>query len=100
MTIEYNEVYNTTWWTSSASSAIVYAESIALDGDNGSEIKMIMRGNMVYNNWNRIPFYVTQLPDNAGGPGGDYGTASQDYILDGQGLYVTRSDPICRNIFI
>ena len=93
MTIEYNEVYNTTWWTSSASSAIVYAESIALDGDNGSDIKMIMRGNVVYNNWNRIPFYVTQLPDNAGGPGGDYGTASQDYILDGQGLYVTRSDP-------
>ncbi len=100
MTIEYNEVYNTTWWTSSASSAIVYAESIALDGDNGSEIKMIMRGNVVYNNWNRIPFYVTQLPDNAGGPGGDYGTASQDYILDGQGLYVTRSDPSYAGTFL
>jgi poly(3-hydroxybutyrate) depolymerase len=100
MTIEYNEVYNTTWWTSSASSAIVYAESIALDGDNGSDIKMIMRGNVVYNNWNRIPFYVTQLPDNAGGPGGDYGTASQDYILDGQGLYVTRSDPSYAGTFL
>ncbi len=100
MTIEYNEVYNTTWWTSSASSAIVYAESIALEGDNGSEIKMIMRGNVVYNNWNRIPFYVTQLPDNAGGPGGDYGTASQDYILDGQGLYVTRSDPSYAGTFL
>jgi parallel beta-helix repeat protein len=100
MTIEYNEVYNTTWWTSSASSAIVYAESIALEGDNGSEVKMIMRGNVVYNNWNRIPFYVTQLPDNAGGPGGDYGTASQDYILDGQGLYVTRSDPSYAGTFL
>lgn len=93
MVIEYNEVYNATWWTSSASSAIVYAESIALSGDNGTEVKMIMRGNVVYNNWNRIPFYTAQLPDNAGGPGGDYGTAAQNYILDGQGLYVTRSDP-------
>ncbi|MBT5922816.1 MAG: hypothetical protein HOH29_03700 [Cellvibrionales bacterium] len=92
-TIEYNEVYNTTWWTTSASSAIVYAETISAAGDNGTEIKMIMRGNVVYNSWNRIPFYVTQLPDNANGPGGNYGTASQNNILDGQGLYVTRSDP-------
>jgi len=91
--IENNTVYNTTWWTSSASSAVVYAESISLEGDNGSDIKMIMRGNIVYNNWNRIPFYVTQLPDNNGNVGGNYGTASQNYILDGQGLYVTRSDP-------
>ena len=29
ITIEYNEVYNTTWWTSSASSAVVYAQTIA-----------------------------------------------------------------------
>ena len=93
ITIENNTVYNTTWWTSSASSAVVYAESISAEGDNGSEVKMIMRGNIVYNNWNRIPFYVTQLPDNNGNVGGNYGTASQNYILDGQGLYVTRSDP-------
>tara|TARA_B110000091_G_scaffold202976_1_gene235987 strand:- start:27 stop:2258 length:2232 start_codon:yes stop_codon:yes gene_type:complete len=93
ITIENNTVYNTTWWTSSASSAIVYAESISAEGDNGSEVKMIMRANIVYNNWNRIPFYVTQLPDNNGNVGGNYGTASQNYILDGQGLYVTRSDP-------
>ena len=58
ITIEYNEVYNATWWTSSASSAIVYAETIAIDGDNTTAIKMIMRGNVVYNNWNRIPFFV------------------------------------------
>ena len=93
ITIENNTVYNTTWWTSSASSAVVYAESISSEGDNGSDIKMIMRGNIIYNNWNRIPFYVTQLPDNNGNVGGNYGTASQNYILDGQGLYVTRSDP-------
>ena len=100
ITIENNTVYNTTWWTSSASSAVVYAESISAEGDNASEIKMIMRGNIVYNNWNRIPFYVTQLPDNNGNVGGNYGTASQNYILDGQGLYVTRSDPGYTGIFL
>jgi len=100
ITIENNTVYNTTWWTSSASSAVVYAESISSEGDNGTDIKMIMRGNIIYNNWNRIPFYVTQLPDNNGNVGGNYGTASQDYILDGQGLYVTRSDPDYAGIFL
>tara|TARA_B100000767_G_scaffold69399_1_gene66066 strand:- start:5744 stop:8002 length:2259 start_codon:yes stop_codon:yes gene_type:complete len=92
ITIEYNEVYNATWWTSSASSAIVYAETIATDGDNSTAIKMIMRGNVVYNNWNRIPFFVTQLPDNSGNTNPNYGTADYNSILDGQGLYVTRSD--------
>ena len=93
ITIENNEVFNCTWWTSSASSAIVYAETIAVDGDNTTDIKMIMRGNLVYNNWNRIPFYVTQLPDNSGNTNPNYGTADYNNILDGQGLYVTRSDP-------
>lgn len=92
ITIENNEVYNCTWWTSSASSAIVYAETIAVDGDNTTDVKMIMRGNLVYNNWNRIPFYVTQLPDNSGNTNPNYGTADYNNILDGQGLYVTRSD--------
>tara|TARA_B100000401_G_scaffold79081_1_gene49558 strand:- start:534 stop:2771 length:2238 start_codon:yes stop_codon:yes gene_type:complete len=91
--IESNIVYNSNWWTSSASSAIVLAESIAVSGDNTNEIKMIIRGNTVYNNWNRIPFYVTQLPDNSGNTNPNYGTASYNNILDGQGIYVTRSDP-------
>ena len=93
ITIEYNEVYNTTWWTSSASSAVVFAETIASsEADNGTDVKMVIRGNLVYNNWNRIPFYVTQLPDNSGNTNPNYGTASYNNILDGQGLYVTRSD--------
>ena len=93
ITIEYNEVYNTTWWTSSASSAVVFAETIAsTEADNGTDVKMVMRGNLVYNNWNRIPFYVTQLPDNSGNTNPNYGTATYNNILDGQGLYVTRSD--------
>ena len=93
ITIEYNEVYNTTWWTSSASSAVVFAETIASsEADNGTDVKMVIRGNLVYNNWNRIPFYVTQLPDNSGNTNPNYGTATYNNILDGQGLYVTRSD--------
>ena len=92
ITIENNTVYNTTWWTSSASSAIVFAETIATtDEDNTTEIKMIMRGNTVYNNWNRIPFYMASFPDNGQPPSGNYGNAGYSTILDGQGLYATRS---------
>ena len=100
ITIEDNIVYNSNWWTSSASSAIVFAETISEDGDNGSNIKMIIRGNLVYNNWNRIPFYVTQLPDNSGNTNPNYGTANYNNILDGQGIYVTRSDPGYNGTFL
>ena len=92
ITIENNTIYNTTWWTSSASSAVVFAETIAIsDDDNTTDIKMIIRGNTVYNNWNRIPFYMASFPDNAQPPKGNYGNAGYSTILDGQGLYVTRS---------
>ncbi|MDA9202290.1 T9SS type A sorting domain-containing protein [Flavobacteriaceae bacterium] len=92
ITIENNNVYNTTWWTSSASSAIVFAETIATtDEENTTDIKMIMRGNTVYNNWNRIPFYMASLPENGQPPSEKYGAADYATILDGQGLYATRS---------
>ena len=101
VTIENNTVYNTTWWTSSASSAIVFAETISTsEEDNTDEIKMIIRGNTVYNNWNRIPFYMSSFPDNAQPPSGNYGNASYSTILDGQGLYVTRSDPNYNGTFL
>ena len=101
ITIENNTVYNTTWWTSSASSAIVFAETIAIsEEDNTDEIKMIIRGNTVYNNWNRIPFYMSSFPDNAQPPNGNYGNAGYSTILDGQGLYVTRSDPNYNGTFL
>ena len=101
VTIENNTVYNTTWWTSSASSAIVFAETISIsEEDNTDEIKMIIRGNTVYNNWNRIPFYMSSFPDNAQPPTGNYGNASYSTILDGQGLYVTRSDPNYNGTFL
>ena len=101
ITIENNTVYNTTWWTSSASSAVVFAETIAVsDDDNTTDIKMIIRGNTVYNNWNRIPFYMSSFPDNAQPPNGNYGNAGYSTILDGQGLYVTRSDPNYNGTFL
>ena len=66
----------------------MFAESAPID--DSTEIKMIFRKNIVYDNWNRVPFYQ---PSHAGlgGNYADYGEASQSYILDGQGLYVTRS---------
>ena len=101
ITIENNTIYNTTWWTSSASSAVVFAETIAVsDDDNTTDIKMILRGNTVYNNWNRIPFYMSSFPDNAQPPNGNYGNAGYSTILDGQGLYVTRSDPNYNGTFL
>ena len=101
ITIENNTIYNTTWWTSSASSAVVFAETISIsEEDNTDEIKMIIRGNTVYNNWNRIPFYMSSFPDNAQPPSEDYGSAGYSTILDGQGLYVTRSDPNYNGTFL
>ena len=99
-TFEFNEVYNTTWWTHSASSAMVFAETIAAVGDTSTGIKMVMRGNTVYNNWNRIPFYSRTTVPNGNGPGGDYGTYAQNTVIDGQGLYVTRSDPSYAGTFL
>ena len=101
ITIENNTVYNTTWWTSNASSGIVFAEAIARsDQDNGNDIKMIMRGNTVYNNWNRILFYKTNEPPNSGNDNPTYGTAAFTQIWDGQGLYVTRSDDSYNGTFL
>ena len=34
---------------------------------------MIMRGNIVYNNWNRIPFFMANKPPNSKPPSEDYG---------------------------
>ncbi len=80
ITIEDCKVARCCWWGRSAESAIVYAEAQDIDSSTG--IKMIMRRNLVYDNWNRIPFY--------NGADSGYGSAEQDWIWDGQGLYVTR----------
>ncbi len=100
MLIEDCTVARTCWWTWSAESAIVFAESVAAAGDNTTDIKMIFRRNVAYDNWNRIPFF--SLTPVGSPPGGypDYGTASQNYVLDGHGLYVTRSDPAYAGTFL
>ncbi|MEM7366955.1 MAG: T9SS type A sorting domain-containing protein [Bacteroidota bacterium] len=84
-TVDNNEVYNNTWWSSSAESAIVFATAMAID--TRDTIKMIMTNNLVYDNYNTIPFY-NGTPV---GGGSDYGTVDQDYIIDGSGCYVTRN---------
>ena len=102
MLIEGCTVARTCWWTRSAESGIVFAETIAASGDNTTATKMIFRRNVVHSNWNRIPFYSAGGVPNSDPPDGypDYGTATQDYILDGQGLYVTRSDPAYAGTFL
>jgi Putative Ig domain/PEP-CTERM motif len=100
MIVEDSIVGRTCWWTSLAESAVVFAETVADAGDNSTATKMIFRRNLIHDNWNRIPFYTANLPPNSNPPFPDYGTASQDYILDGQGLYVTRSDPAYTGTFL
>ena len=43
---------------------------------------------------------MSSFPDNAQPPSGNYGNASYSTILDGQGLYVTRSDPNYNGTFL
>jgi hypothetical protein len=100
MLIEDCTVACTCWWTRSAESGIVFAETIAAPGDNTTAIKMIFRRNVVFDNWNRIPFYSSTPPGSPPSGYPDYGTATQDYILDGQGLYVTRSDSAYAGTFL
>lgn len=84
-TIDRNEVYNNTWWSSNAESAIVFAT--AQDIDTESIIKMRITNNLVYDNYNNIPYYNSTYT----GETSDYGTVDQDYIIDGSGCYITRN---------
>lgn len=85
--ISYNEVYNCTWWSSNAESAVVIAQS--KDFDDEDIIKMRMTHNVVHDNRNYIAYYNPSYP-----PANDcYGNACQDYIIDGSGVYITRNNP-------
>ena len=55
ITIADSLVYSNTWWSSSAESAIVLAESINVDDVDW--IKMRLVGNVVYDNINKVPYY-------------------------------------------
>jgi len=127
--VEDCEVYRSTWWSRTAESAIVFAESKNIDEEE--KTKMIMRNNKVYDNMNKIPYYNPNYAFDYFPIGKDkckdasdlaacktlyeccgptkkwccnddkkkaacpwqcrYGKASQDYVIDGQGVYVTRN---------
>lgn len=87
--LSHNEVYNCTWWSSNAESAIVIAQS--KDFDTKDTIKMVMSYNNIHDNRNFIPFYCCD-PTGPLASNPSYGTSSQDYIHDGQGVYITRNN--------
>jgi len=129
LVVEDSEVYSTTWWSRSAESAIVFAQSKNID--NSTKTKMIMRNNKVYDNMNKVPYFNPNyawnyypigkqycVDEKEGGACETlyqccnkddtsccnnqemknscpwqcrYGKASQDYVIDGQGVYVTRN---------
>lgn len=110
VTISDNRVYDNTWWSPRAESAIVLAESVSVDNKNST--KMIMTRNTVHGNVNKIPYYNPNYAWDYSPIGGldcgsyaaceaglvegcpwqcRYGKVSQDYIIDGQGVYVTRN---------
>mmetsp|Transcript_28601 Transcript_28601/g.42298 ORF Transcript_28601/g.42298 Transcript_28601/m.42298 type:complete len:488 (+) Transcript_28601:87-1550(+) len=111
ITISDNEVYSNTWWSSSAESAIVLAMSEHVD-QKALKTKMYITGNTVYDNVNKVPYYNPNYAwdyspignldcgSYAGCKNEDetcpwqckYGKKSQDYIIDGSGVYVTRNN--------
>jgi len=110
ITIADSEVYSNTWWSSSAESAIVLAESVSVD--TNTWIKMRLTNNLVYDNINKIPYYNPNYAWDYSPIGNEdcssysaceqelvegcpwecrYGKKTQDYIIDGMGVYVTRN---------
>jgi len=87
--VKSNLVYGNTWWTSSATSAIAFAlghHKIALSS------KYVVADNVVYGNRNFIPFYYMHHVAGAIANGviSNYGHENQNYIIDGQGMTLTR----------
>ncbi len=87
--VEQNIVSNTTWWSSSAESAIVIATAESIDTED--VVKFLYSGNIVYNNWNFLEFCSTPFANSTDDVYGncDHYTGG---IIDGQGLYVTRNN--------
>ena len=95
-TVSDNEVFNNTWWSSNAESAIVFAESAPTD--TLDIIKMRILRNRVYGNKNIIPYYNARYDDPAylaanqmhvARP--NYGSSAQTFIIDGSGVYISRN---------
>ena len=86
ITIAHNQVYRNTRYTSTAESALVIAEAQSID--QVDDIKIRIENNMTWDNQNLIPFFTPRPPDVGIEK---YGTAQQDYIIDGSGIYMTRN---------
>lgn len=88
--VSNNIVYNNTWWSPNAESAIVFATINEFDNFSNI-IKMRIVGNLVYANENRIPFYKFGYfaCDGAG-----YGCAHYNKFQDGNGVYITRNNQV------
>ena len=91
---ENNTVYNCAWWTSTAESAIVFAQATNIDDLDIAKLFII--GNEVYDNRNFIPYYNENYDDpqymeehqmHEARP--NYGGANQTFIIDGNGVYST-----------
>lgn len=88
--VSNNIVYNNTWWSPNAESAIVFATINEFD-NLSNIIKMRIVGNLVYGNENRIPFY--KFGDFACA-GAGYGCADYNKFQDGNGVYITRNNQV------
>ena len=53
VSIEESEVYSNSWWSSSAESAIVLAQSKSIDESTTTKMRIVQ--NKVYDNINKIP---------------------------------------------
>lgn len=82
--IANNQVYGTTWWTTQASSAVVFAEAT---GSGANSISY----NVVYGNRNFLPFFLTGSLAHFGSGVENYGLYNMYSIVDGQGVYITRN---------
>lgn len=84
VTITENVVYGNTWWTASATSGIVFANSQG-SGTN------TMSYNVVYGNRNYMPFFIKTQQAHGGSNVSNYGLWNMSAIVDGQGVYITRN---------
>lgn len=85
ITFENNAVYSNCWWSRNAESGIVIAQATSIDSLDS--IKTVIRNNRVWNNGNYVVYYNPNYGDGDG-----YGQPGYTRIVDGQGLYITRSD--------
>jgi parallel beta-helix repeat protein len=85
ITIENNTVWQNCWWSPNAESGVVIAQATNID--DLDSIKIIFRNNKVYNNGNYVVYYNPTYGDGDG-----YGQSGYTEIVDGQGLYITRSN--------